>query len=240
MNVSLNNYDLTHSEQILSIVIGIPYALRHLELAQEPDCPNKLAHRVMAILEFIPIIGAIAALFDRIFGSRAHSEIEIELLNFEGRDEDEQIENFITRFLHPYITGQITENNEPEDRKPLIEILLENLNIDNQTDRERVEEKVLNIYLQKAALGLYVNRLEKLPLQKEEPEFEHLINALEKALPKDFPQLQLSKEELIARAGQALDEVNKTKGEKSYTGPIFTGQREAKLQLLNANSKLFF
>lgn len=36
----------------------------------------------------------------------------------------EMIEDFVNVFLHPYITGEITQDNEPKNREPMMKLLL--------------------------------------------------------------------------------------------------------------------
>lgn len=45
-----------------------PYALRHLDLARAPDatCTQRWGHRVIAAIQFIPIVGLLASLIERV------------------------------------------------------------------------------------------------------------------------------------------------------------------------------
>lgn len=71
MHYSLSNhertYQLSWKESLLATgtLSGIPYAKRHWELSNQ-DSSHRLGHRIIAILEAIPIFGALAALIERI------------------------------------------------------------------------------------------------------------------------------------------------------------------------------
>lgn len=59
-------YSLSGSEVLQSVVLS-PYALRHWELAKgETSCVARWGHRVVAILEAIPVFSLLATLIDRI------------------------------------------------------------------------------------------------------------------------------------------------------------------------------
>lgn len=62
-------YHLSCSDGLLSLVTGLsgaPYAKRHWNMSQEPGSKNICGHRFFAVLEAIPVLGGLAALFERI------------------------------------------------------------------------------------------------------------------------------------------------------------------------------
>lgn len=73
MNCTLSKhpdgYSFSYNDGINSIFTGLsgaPYAQRHWSLATNIDQDNRCIHKSIAILEFIPIIGGLAALIERI------------------------------------------------------------------------------------------------------------------------------------------------------------------------------
>lgn len=58
---SLNSYEIP-----LALVTGLPYALRHVDMEKRG---GRLGHLVIAVIESMPLIGAIAALIERIFAA---------------------------------------------------------------------------------------------------------------------------------------------------------------------------
>lgn len=67
------------------------------------------------------------------------------------------INSFVTSFLHPYITGRICKENELKNRRPMMELLLEQLPKFDLSEKE-IEEIAFHKYLEKAALGLYTKK----------------------------------------------------------------------------------
>lgn len=71
MNFSLNahsmRYKLSCTETMQSLVVS-PYAWRHLELARSEDATwiQRWGHRTIAAIQFIPVIGLLASLIERI------------------------------------------------------------------------------------------------------------------------------------------------------------------------------
>lgn len=72
MNISLvdhhRSYQITGSDLLISIATGLsgaPYALRHHQLAEVEGAP-RWAHRIICLVEFVPILGAAIALIERI------------------------------------------------------------------------------------------------------------------------------------------------------------------------------
>ncbi|MFN4173642.1 MAG: hypothetical protein ACK4HV_00860 [Parachlamydiaceae bacterium] len=59
-------YTLNACEIPLALVSGIPYAARHIDLAKKN---GKLGHLAIAVIELMPIIGAVAALIEKIFAA---------------------------------------------------------------------------------------------------------------------------------------------------------------------------
>jgi hypothetical protein len=69
-NYSLDNHSLgystTLSEKLLGLVVS-PYAIRHAELSNSAKTSNhRLGHRIIAAIEFIPLVGALASLIERV------------------------------------------------------------------------------------------------------------------------------------------------------------------------------
>lgn len=62
-------YDISYDEAFLALRYGIsgaPYAQRHWELSQETKGVVFWGHRVVAVIEYIPLAGALVALIERI------------------------------------------------------------------------------------------------------------------------------------------------------------------------------
>lgn len=62
-------YSISLNDALLSVVTGLsgaPYAQRHWELSNKPECTCVWGHRTLAALEAIPVIGGLAALIERI------------------------------------------------------------------------------------------------------------------------------------------------------------------------------
>lgn len=62
----IRGYSLNSNEIPLALVTGLPYASRHFDLAKKS---GRLGHLVIAVIESMPVIGAIAALIDRLFAA---------------------------------------------------------------------------------------------------------------------------------------------------------------------------
>lgn len=64
-----NKYNLSPCDIFLSTCTGfsgMPYAIRHWELSQAHTSKTFLGHRIIALLECLPLIGGVAALLERI------------------------------------------------------------------------------------------------------------------------------------------------------------------------------
>jgi flagellar basal body-associated protein FliL len=123
----------------------------------------------------------------------------------------EFINDFVSSFLHPYITGKISREDDSKDRKPMIELLKEKMPGFELSMKDEVEEIALNIFFEKAALGLYVNQKRGAlsgDITSESSEFKILIKALTKALPREFPSRKISNDDLRIKASEALVAVN--------------------------------
>lgn len=134
--------------------------------------------------------------------------------------DQEMIEIFVEKFLHPYITRQITEETEDKNRRPMMDQLLEHLGQVDENQRKEIEEAALKAYFEKAGMGYYVYWATKNPLNKAMvnkalrmsllpgyPIFEHLKEPLRAAIPKDFPGLVLTDQELNDRLENAIVKV---------------------------------
>lgn len=144
----------------------------------------------------------------------------IEIPAMHEKNENEEIYAFVQRFLHPYITGQITEANDDPNRKALITLLKEEF--EDVINEKVIEEAGLNAYLEVAAMGLYVNQLviyKHFSISPENIQFEFLKEAVEKALPKDFPNLELANDAIEQKIKDALVITNKRR-EYANSDPI--------------------
>jgi hypothetical protein len=136
-------------------------------------------------------------------------------------EEQEFVINFVTSFLHPYITGLISNETDLKDRKPMIGLLLEKMPELEPTRRGEIEEMALNAFFEEAAQGLYVNTkvcmntnsgakwIGSSEITSQSPEFAILVDALTKALPREFPNREISAQYLRKQASDSLDVVNK-------------------------------
>lgn len=65
---TLHQYDISGVDARVSLLTGLsgaPIALRHWQYA-ERDPQHRLAHRIIALIQFIPLLGALAALIERV------------------------------------------------------------------------------------------------------------------------------------------------------------------------------
>jgi hypothetical protein len=156
------------------------------------------------------------------------------------------INDFVTRFLHPYITGQINEDNESKERKSLVNLLMEKIPPLEPSQKEEVIEMAFRAYLKAAALGLYVNRKALAGIiAPYSIEFYILLNALETSIPKDFCDKKITKIELEQYVIEALTAV--TKERKSLEQETkdnhrldLSYEKILKLSQLKQSGELFF
>lgn len=127
------------------------------------------------------------------------------------------IDDFVDIFLHPYITGEINKETDSKDRKPMMELLLEKMNVNDPSKIEEIEILALTAFFKKSALGLYINQKKKndeFDFTSESPEFEFLVNALKDALPREFPNKKIPSENIRKNASLALFIINKKRIEE--------------------------
>lgn len=102
VDYSLNNhakhYNVFSKDVGISLITGLsgaPYALRHLDLAKKVKS-HALGHRVIAVLEMIPVIGALAALIERIVAYvKSKDSLEPSLAPNSEATADEILDNHI-------------------------------------------------------------------------------------------------------------------------------------------------
>ncbi len=164
--------------------------------------------------------------------------------------QEEQIVSFVARFLHPYITGQIRPAgevidpklaqlqgviNEPEERRPMIELLHQEFNV-GEKDQAEIDEMAIDAYLQVAAQGMFVYiNCNKLNLKLSEDEKAQLINAVRYAFRIDFPNYAISDEDLEQRTLAALTKVDKLRDDESIK--ILDARRERDAQQFLASTQ---
>lgn len=69
LGLHANQYNLSPRDIFISTctgLSGVPYAIRHWELSQTHGSEISLGHRIIAVLECLPLIGGITALLERI------------------------------------------------------------------------------------------------------------------------------------------------------------------------------
>jgi len=81
------------------------------------------------------------------------------------------------RFLHPYITGQITEETDPKDRKSMIEQLMVKMDV-VPAEKEIIQQAAFDIYLEKAILGFYVVMQESANFKPGSETFQECIGGI--------------------------------------------------------------
>jgi hypothetical protein len=131
--------------------------------------------------------------------------------------EQEIMHDLVAGFLHPFITGQITEITDSEDREPMIEWVeakVKKIPELKELPRDEIEEMALDAFFLEAVKVLYVMRKDEVaefpviaskskyeyeakrafcvsPVSHLSPQFELFINALVKFLPKEFANREL-------------------------------------------------
>lgn len=179
------------------------------------------------------------------------SEVVLEKVNqhpFEKVTEA-TIQNFVTRFLHPYISGQITQYDEDNNRPSMMTLLKKKIGekYDLATvNLVNIERAAFWCYLKTSALGLYIylprtaDYHERRSVELIEPlkpatdevdetiedrpkeyshEFTMLIEALIPAIQIDFPGLIIQEDMLIELAEEAMNEVNQER-EAAYAAAM--------------------
>lgn len=70
-------YQLSTTDALLSPVLS-PYAMRHLDLANKTNTPfvQKWGHRIIAAIQFIPVVGMLACLIERIVALACHAIVK--------------------------------------------------------------------------------------------------------------------------------------------------------------------
>lgn len=155
------------------------------------------------------------------------------------------INDFVTSFLHPYISGQRNNENEAPNRPSLVELLLKNIPDYDPLHRDEIVDMAFQAYLKAAALGLYVNRkVIKGIIASYSEEFGILVSALEQSIPKDFCCKKISQTQLETYAIEALMEVNKERirlAQETYERKYeITYEKIVKIIQLKQSGKLFF
>lgn len=88
LNANPLGYQLTNADLFKSVITGIsgvPYAMRHLEEAYKAEV--KWGHRTIAVLESIPVLGALCALIERVVNYLTSEKTPLE----KYRDDNEEI-----------------------------------------------------------------------------------------------------------------------------------------------------
>lgn len=118
------------------------------------------------------------------------------------------VDDCVASFLHPYITGQITRDNEPKGRDSLWVALRIYMPCKNPSKFDEIKEMAFQSYLKHAVLGLYVNqKLTSVTITTDSKKFGILVSALEESLPREFG-MKLSTVEVVEHATKALNSVN--------------------------------
>lgn len=129
--------------------------------------------------------------------------------NNKNLDFPQIIHEWVVRYLHSYITGQKTRNDEGLSRKPLVDLLLEKEPKLLSLPKDEVQNMALDSYVKTAALGLYVYlKKKKKFIKPTSSKFTHLVNALAESIPIDFPQKKLKGDEITTIASRVLESIN--------------------------------
>lgn len=177
------------------------------------------------------------------------------------------IPNYVSRFLHPFITGEITAENEIAGRASMIDLLFSGFKEAGYPFENGAEAKILRIaldaYLMESLKAKYIQmnniyelrakrkgheELTDVGIRKGSAHFNDVIQALEIALVKDFPrqflfeQGLLERENLIEMLGSVLKDfsyefIASDKDAFSYPRSGNRDDKIAKAQRLNALSK---
>jgi hypothetical protein len=130
----------------------------------------------------------------------------------------ESIEDEVDIFLHPYITQQVKES---PIRKTLTQLIDEKIKPVEGVSREDIHNHAYKTYLHRSALGLYVHYRyihRKTYLQQIVTDSKHddykkkyiksFADALERALPIDFPERDFRNFDFFALATAEINKVN--------------------------------
>lgn len=105
---------------------------------------------------------------------------------------EEEIESFVNKFLHHYITGSVNAANEPANRTPMITELRDKFNVSVE-DQKRVDDIAVSFYI-KFAIQAYFTQT-----RSQKLDFEKLNPGIFIAIKKDFPEYQITDEQLKSK-----------------------------------------
>ncbi len=145
-----------------------------------------------------------------------YDELDLEVIGYTSRRKysEKSIKDFVSKFLDPYISGKITPENESKDRKPMIELLFEEIEREYfilEEEREEIEQMAIYLYCEIAAKGILLkiknnqfksiignneySRANTLDILFYDAE-KILKRSLKEALSKDFPKRSFSDERI--------------------------------------------
>jgi hypothetical protein len=124
-----------------------------------------------------------------------------------------EIYNFISRYLHQFITGKINKDNAPANLPGLSQILYNQIQANEAfrgADFQHVQELAFNEFIERTLQGFFTNQRNFLePEEKEEKRFTDFLDSLKESLPNEFPNFaNVSTESLKTVVKQALSTIN--------------------------------
>jgi len=125
----------------------------------------------------------------------------------------QRIQDYVQEFLKPYFLGQITPENELQDRPTLMQQLLDS--IQTNLSFGEIQQIALDAYFLESIRGkeTILNRSSKMykPLPATSIFREMVLQALIPALAKDFPKISMSENEILNKIDLAAEQFRLTK-----------------------------
>lgn len=157
---------------------------------------------------------------------------------------DPKLAAVVSGFLQPYLSGKISRDSEPADRKTLMDVLIAKY---GKEEAMRVQEAAIDIYIETALYRLCATGSQCRGVPEEElPQAiggalrkavsRGLGRAIAEGLQKDFPERSFQWEELLQRIGAAAKRVRRLKVQDALDARELTRRARTSSSQLGLNS----